>query len=76
VPRIGPLNTVTQIQTEAARLYRRALRGDIESDVATRLANVLRLVLECAKASEIEMRLLELERLLEGKVPPTYLRAA
>jgi hypothetical protein len=33
-------------------------------------------VLECAKASEIEMRLLELERLLEGKVPPTYLRAA
>jgi hypothetical protein len=68
-PRIGALDTLGAVRTEAGRLYRRALRGEIDTLDASRLASVLALVGRLVEGSELEARMDALERRLSALVP-------
>ena len=48
--RVGPLKTMAQIQNELARVYRAARRGDLPIEDGTRLASILRIMIEAIRA--------------------------
>jgi predicted RecB family endonuclease len=54
-----------QISTELARVYRACRRGDMPIEDGTRLASILRIMVEAVRAGETEVRLAELEKRVE-----------
>jgi hypothetical protein len=67
-PRIGALDTLGAVRNEAARLYRRGLRGELPAQDAGRLATVLALVAKLVEGSDFDQRLAEVERRLAETV--------
>ncbi|HEY0411135.1 MAG TPA: hypothetical protein VGE42_12805 [Candidatus Dormibacteraeota bacterium] len=59
--RVGPLDTLGQVRAEAARLYRRGLRGEMPAQDAGRLAGVLALVARLVEGGDFEARLAAVE---------------
>ena len=60
--RIGRLDTVGGVVTELGRIYRHARRGELDVGDATRLATILREMRCCLEVSDIETRLLAVEK--------------
>ena len=60
-PRIGPLETASDVKREAARLYRAARRGEVVPGDASKLASVLSLIARVIEGAEAEARLVALE---------------
>lgn len=55
------LNTIDDVKAEMARLYRSAKAGQIETQDASRLANMLSILSRMIEGSDIEARLIRLE---------------
>ena len=69
--RVGPLDTLGQVRAEAARLYRRGVRGELAAQHAGRLATVLALVAKLIETGDLERRMQALEeRLAEPERRP------
>ena len=64
-PRVGGLDTIGAVRTEAARLYRAARRGEVPAQDASRMANVLALVVRCLEGADLEQRMAAIEQRLE-----------
>ena len=62
--RVGPLDSLGQVRAEAARLYRRGVRGELPAQDASRLSNVLALVAKLVEGSDFDQRLAEVEKRL------------
>ena len=60
-PRIGPLDTMSGVRRECAKLYRQARRGDLDIQDATRLVHILRTIGELLASEVIERRIDGLE---------------
>jgi hypothetical protein len=63
-PRVGALDSLGAVRNEAARLYRRGLRGELPAADAGKLATVLALVAKLIEGSDFDGRLAEVERKL------------
>jgi len=59
--RVGRLDTLGAIRTELGRLYRAGRTGKERSEDVSRLATVLKTLMECIRMAEIEPRLAALE---------------
>ena len=66
-PLVGPLETAADVKREAGKLYRRAVRGEVLPDDASKLAHVLALVMRVIEGSDLETRLAALETKSEGR---------
>ena len=65
-PRVGGLASIGEVRTEAARLYRAARRGEVPAQDASRMANVLALIVRCLEGADLEQRMAAIEtRLVE-----------
>ena len=64
--RTGPLRTVGDVLREAARLYRHARRGELQTSDAARLAQLLREIRTCIESGDVEARLHKLEQKIAG----------
>jgi hypothetical protein len=56
-------------RSELGRLYKEARRGGVPVVDASRLATILSALRECLKASDMELRIVELEALLTAEPP-------
>ena len=65
--RIGKLDTLGAVRAEAARLYRRGVRGELPAADAGRLATVLALAAKLIEAGEFERRLEQVEARLSER---------
>ena len=65
--RIGKLDTLGAVRAEAARLYRRGVRGELPAADASRLSNVLSLVAKLIEGGEFESRLEQVEARLSER---------
>ncbi len=66
--RVGPLNSISDVRDELARLYRAARKhagDDLDAGVATKLAYLLQCIGRSLEGSELEKRIQELERQIE-----------
>ena len=63
-PRVGGLDTIGAVRTEAARLYRAARRGEVPAQDASRMANVLALIVRCLEGADLERRMAAIEERL------------
>jgi len=59
--RVGRLNTIGNVRHELGRVYRAARREEMDSLDASRLAAILKVVIECIRAHDFEDRLGALE---------------
>ena len=59
--RVGPLNTALECRRELAKVYREARRGDIETTDAGRFANILSLLINAIRDTDLEDRVRRLE---------------
>jgi len=59
------LLTIGDVKKELARLYREARAGQVDSQAASRLANMLSILGRLIEGSDLERRLEELERALQ-----------
>ena len=59
--RVGPLDSLGQVRAEAARLYRRGVRGELPAQDASRLVGVLALVAKLVESVDFEARLAAVE---------------
>ena len=66
-PRVGALARIGEVRHEAARLYRAARRGEVEAADASKLANVLSLIVRCLEGGELEQRMAAIEGRLTEK---------
>jgi hypothetical protein len=67
--RIGRLHTLGEVAAELGRLYKEARRGGVPVVDASRLATILSALRECLKASDMELRIVELEAMLTAEPP-------
>ena len=58
-----PLASAGDVARELARLYRQARAGQMEVQDASRLANILQILVRCIETSDIEARVIALEKL-------------
>ena len=61
------LDKVSDIKRELARLYREARREEISTQTATRLAYLLNMMAQLIETTELEKRVIELEKLGAGR---------
>lgn len=61
------LDKVSDIKRELARLYREARRDEISTQTATRLAYLLNMMAQLIETTELEKRVIELEKLGAGR---------
>lgn len=61
------LDKVSDIKRELARLYREARRNEISTQTATRLAYLLNMMAQLIESTELEKRVIELEKLGAGR---------
>ncbi len=59
------LLTIGDVKKELARLYREARAGQVDSQAASRLANMLSILGRLIEGSDLERRLEELEKALD-----------
>ncbi len=57
------LSTAEDARRELARVYREARSGRLEVGDASRLANILQILVRCIETSDIEARVIALEKL-------------
>lgn len=67
--RVGRLESARDVRKELARLYRRALRGEVAPSDASKLGSVLNHILTSVRVDELEARIVALEKAAEGKGP-------
>jgi hypothetical protein len=60
-PRVGALASIGDVRHEASRLYRAARRGEVAAADASRMANVLALIVRCLEGADLERRVEALE---------------
>ena len=65
--RIGKLDTLGAVRAEAARLYRRGVRGELPAADAGRLATVLALTAKLIEGGDLETRMARIEAALAGR---------
>ncbi len=65
-PRVGPLRTLADVQTELARVYRQARTRKISLEEAKGLGYLLQLLATITKDATIETRVAELEERLNA----------
>lgn len=61
--RVGPLATIADVATEAARLYRGARQGRVPVGDAARLGYLLGVIRGCLEVASLEQRIERLETL-------------
>lgn len=66
--RVGRLRSVCEISAEMRRVYRQTRRGELNSLEATRLVNILNLILGAVRVGELESRLQQLEEHYERQL--------
>lgn len=64
-PPVGPLSSLYRVRVEAGKLYRAARQGKLSASDASRLASVLGLVARLVESSDLEERLIRVERAIE-----------
>ena len=62
LPRVGALETASDVKGAAGRLYRAARRGEVLPGDASRLASVLALIARVVEGADLEARIEALER--------------
>ncbi|MCC7042059.1 MAG: hypothetical protein IT516_17270 [Burkholderiales bacterium] len=68
-PRVGPLRTLADVQTELARVYRAARTGKLPLDEAKGLGYLLQLLAGISKDATLEARVAALEEHLNAAAP-------
>ena len=66
-PRVGPLNTMTRVREEMARVYKQARRGELSTSDASRLTFILSAIARLIEGSDLEQRLVGVERALQER---------
>jgi polyhydroxyalkanoate synthesis regulator phasin len=66
----GPLTTIGEVVRELARVYRAAKRGDLDSSIAARLANILNQMRAAMEAENLEKRIDALEAKSANRIMP------
>jgi hypothetical protein len=59
--RIGPLETPIECRREMGRVYKEARNGRMETQDASRLCNILNLIIGAIRDTDLERRISELE---------------
>ena len=59
--RVGPLETVRDCRRELGRVYREARRGEIETTDAGRFGNLLSMMINAIRDTDLEDRIRKLE---------------
>ena len=61
-PRVAQLDKISGVRAELAKLYRQTRRGQIPIEDLTRYASVLRIIAELVLATDVEVKVAELEK--------------
>lgn len=67
ISRPGALNTLARVREELAKLYRDARTGQLKVADASKLAHVLQILAKLIEGSELEKKVLELERIVRNE---------
>jgi len=59
--RVGRLNSIGDVQHELGRIFRSARREELDTLDASRLASILKIIIDAIRASDIEDRVVALE---------------